>query len=273
MSGDRGSRYRFGPRERGGALAGWRPGQIITVAVGLVFGVLVLRCRVQRCRRGGRHRDPGALRRAGHRARRRSDGGRVAAGGGVLGCPSAGARPARRPTHGCPARAAPSAGRLARHGCGARSGRSHAHCRSLAARRQLRPPRRRRAGPPGGGVGLGAGIVVTRRFADPPRAMGGRIVPRRRGGRTVVLRRRGGVRRGVGLHGLLRRAAARHGFAHIGARCRSGRADPPNPINRGRLRHPRARDGLADASVGRRRRAGRVGAVGGRAGPPAAAHL
>ncbi len=36
-------RYRFGPRERGGALAGWRAGQILTVAVGLVFGVLVLR--------------------------------------------------------------------------------------------------------------------------------------------------------------------------------------------------------------------------------------
>ncbi len=43
MSGERGSRYRFGPRERGGALAGWRAGQIMTVAVGLVFGVLVLR--------------------------------------------------------------------------------------------------------------------------------------------------------------------------------------------------------------------------------------
>ena len=43
VSGDGGARYRFGPRERGGALAGWRAGQIITVAVGLVFGVLVLR--------------------------------------------------------------------------------------------------------------------------------------------------------------------------------------------------------------------------------------
>ena len=42
-SGEGGSRYRFGPRERGGALAGWRAGQIVTVAVGLVFGVLVLR--------------------------------------------------------------------------------------------------------------------------------------------------------------------------------------------------------------------------------------
>jgi hypothetical protein len=42
-SGDHGSRYRFGPRERGGALAGWRAGQIVTVAVGLVFAVLVLR--------------------------------------------------------------------------------------------------------------------------------------------------------------------------------------------------------------------------------------
>jgi hypothetical protein len=38
-----GARYRFGPRERGGSLAGWRGGQILTVAVGLVIGVLVLR--------------------------------------------------------------------------------------------------------------------------------------------------------------------------------------------------------------------------------------
>jgi hypothetical protein len=36
-------RYRFGPRERGSTLAGWRAGQIITVALGLVIGVLVLR--------------------------------------------------------------------------------------------------------------------------------------------------------------------------------------------------------------------------------------
>jgi hypothetical protein len=38
-----GARYRFGPRERGGALAGWRGGQILTVALGLVIGVLALR--------------------------------------------------------------------------------------------------------------------------------------------------------------------------------------------------------------------------------------
>jgi hypothetical protein len=43
MTSDPGVRYRFGPRERGGALAGWRAGQIVTVAVGLFFGVLVLR--------------------------------------------------------------------------------------------------------------------------------------------------------------------------------------------------------------------------------------
>ena len=36
-------RYRFGPREHGRTLAGWRAGQIITVALGLVIGVLVLR--------------------------------------------------------------------------------------------------------------------------------------------------------------------------------------------------------------------------------------
>ena len=43
MSGPSGARYRFGPRERSGVLAGWRGGQIVTVAVGLVFGVLALR--------------------------------------------------------------------------------------------------------------------------------------------------------------------------------------------------------------------------------------
>ena len=43
MSPSGGARYRFGPRERGGSLAGWRPGQILTVDVGLVIGVLVLR--------------------------------------------------------------------------------------------------------------------------------------------------------------------------------------------------------------------------------------
>jgi hypothetical protein len=43
VSTEGGARYRFGPRERGGTLAGWRPGQIVTVAVGLAFGVLVLR--------------------------------------------------------------------------------------------------------------------------------------------------------------------------------------------------------------------------------------
>jgi hypothetical protein len=43
VTGEHGTRYRFGPRERGGALAGWRAGQIVTAAVGLVFAVLVLR--------------------------------------------------------------------------------------------------------------------------------------------------------------------------------------------------------------------------------------
>ena len=41
--GPSGARYRFGPRERSGVLAGWRGGQIVTVSVGLVFGVLALR--------------------------------------------------------------------------------------------------------------------------------------------------------------------------------------------------------------------------------------
>jgi hypothetical protein len=39
------ARYRFGPRERGGALAGWRAGQILTVALGLLVGVLILRAQ------------------------------------------------------------------------------------------------------------------------------------------------------------------------------------------------------------------------------------
>lgn len=43
MSRSDGARYRFGPRERGGSLAGWRPGQIVCIAVGLLIGVLVLR--------------------------------------------------------------------------------------------------------------------------------------------------------------------------------------------------------------------------------------
>ncbi len=42
MRGDR-ARYRFGPRERPGVLAGWRAGQILTVAMGLVVGVVLLR--------------------------------------------------------------------------------------------------------------------------------------------------------------------------------------------------------------------------------------
>jgi hypothetical protein len=40
-----GTQYRFGPRERGGALAGWRAGQILTVALGLLVGLVVLRAQ------------------------------------------------------------------------------------------------------------------------------------------------------------------------------------------------------------------------------------
>jgi hypothetical protein len=43
LSAREGARYRFGPRERGGTLAGWRAGQILTVALGLLVGVIVLR--------------------------------------------------------------------------------------------------------------------------------------------------------------------------------------------------------------------------------------
>ncbi|HVX23107.1 MAG TPA: SCO6880 family protein [Acidimicrobiales bacterium] len=41
-----GDRYRFGPLERRGLVAGWRAGQIASVAVGLVVAVLVLRSAV-----------------------------------------------------------------------------------------------------------------------------------------------------------------------------------------------------------------------------------
>jgi hypothetical protein len=43
VSRESGRRYRFGPRERGGGIAGWRTGQIVTVAIGLLLGVLALR--------------------------------------------------------------------------------------------------------------------------------------------------------------------------------------------------------------------------------------
>jgi hypothetical protein len=43
VSPESGQRYRFGPRERGGGIAGWRTGQIVTVAIGLLLGVLALR--------------------------------------------------------------------------------------------------------------------------------------------------------------------------------------------------------------------------------------
>ena len=43
MSREPGQRYRFGPHERGGGIAGWRAGQIVTVAIGLLLGVLALR--------------------------------------------------------------------------------------------------------------------------------------------------------------------------------------------------------------------------------------
>ncbi len=39
------TRYRFGPLERRGLIAGWRGGQIAAVSVGLVVGVAVLRGR------------------------------------------------------------------------------------------------------------------------------------------------------------------------------------------------------------------------------------
>ncbi len=121
MSPAGGARYRFGPRERGGSLAGWRPGQILTVAVGLVIGVLVLRgepnvagvaAAVVRAR---------AVRRHGHRAGGGPHGGRVAARRRVLG----GAADADTGWQGDggSARGATAASRLAGHGRRARPAR------------------------------------------------------------------------------------------------------------------------------------------------------
>ena len=39
-----GARYQLGPRSRRGLVAGWRGGQLITVGLGLVVGLLVVRC-------------------------------------------------------------------------------------------------------------------------------------------------------------------------------------------------------------------------------------
>ena len=94
MSGE-GSRYRFGPRERGGALAGWRAGQILTVAVGLVVGVLILRAEPNVAGVGVAVRHPGGVRRHGHLAREWADRRPMAPGGGALG------RPAPRAAEAC----------------------------------------------------------------------------------------------------------------------------------------------------------------------------
>ena len=121
MSGDTGSRYRFGPRERGGALAGWRAGQIITVAVGLVFGVLVLRWEPNAAGVAaaiGILVLYGAL---GHGAGGRPHRRRVAARGRVLGrTPGRPAGPVGHAADGRAARHAPAACRLAGHGRRAR---------------------------------------------------------------------------------------------------------------------------------------------------------
>ena len=131
MSGEEGRATASARVSAGGALAGWRAGQIITVAVGLVFGVLVLRWEPNALGRRGGHRRPRAVRRAGDRAGVGAHRRRVAAGGGVLGRP-----PGRRPrgaADGRVARRAPAAGRLARHGRGARP-----HGRTLTAALSLR---------------------------------------------------------------------------------------------------------------------------------------
>jgi predicted MFS family arabinose efflux permease len=69
-----GARYRFGPRERGGALAGWRAGQILTVALGLVVGVLILRAEPNVDRGGSGRAHPRRVRGHGHLAPEWADG-------------------------------------------------------------------------------------------------------------------------------------------------------------------------------------------------------
>ena len=176
VSDEAGSRYRFGPRERGGALAGWRAGQIMTVAVGLVFGVIVLRL------------EPNAL--------------GVAAAVGILvlygalaTVPVAGRTgdewlpvvvcwAARRTGIRGARRIGPLRGMRLLHADWRDMGVVHDRAgRTLtaalaAARRKLRAVGCRRAGPPGGRVGLGARLVGPRGLGGAPGAMGGGGVPR-----------------------------------------------------------------------------------------------
>ncbi len=182
-------------------------------------------------------------------------------------------RPGRVGRMGALPRSPPAACRLARHGGGARSRRTHTHRGPLAARQQLRAARRRRAGPPGRLMGLGPGVVRARRLARAPGAVGRLVLPGRRGGRPCVSRRRGRPGGGLRVHGVVRRAAHRHGLAHLRARRRAGRAGPAGPVRRGGLRRagPRGRD--AGPPPLRCRRASRVRPQRRRPGTPAAADL
>ena len=267
--GERGSRYRFGPRERGGTLAGWRTGQIITVAVGLVFGVLVLRW------------EPNAL--------------GVAAAVGIL------------VLYGALA-TVPVAGRTGdewlpvvvcwgtrRNGVRGGAGRIGA----------LRGMRLLRAGwqdmgvvhDRAGGTLTAALSVRGASFA----LLGADEQDRRVGAWASVLAslaREGspvhrvqwvaasfpddghGLRSYVAAEAVPGAASActasydapvgRHGLAHLRPRCGPGPPGAADEVGRGGLRHAGPRNGIARPVAGRCRRAGRVRPVGRRPGPPAA---
>ena len=201
-------RYRFGPRERGGALAGWRAGQILTVAVGLAVSVVVLQAR------------PDALGAAvaviilvvcGLLATwpisgRTGDqwlpvvvrwGSRRAAPGGL--------------------RRMDALGGLRLLGVGSRQmGVVHDHrertlTAALSVRGRVCAARSRRAGAEGDGLVLGSGHPCPRRLADPPRAVAGGDTSGSgpRCAQLPLVARCG--RSGLGVRGVVRGAAERHG--------------------------------------------------------------
>ena len=207
VSEEAGSRYRFGPRERGGALAGWRAGQIMTVAVGLVFGVIVLRWEpnaVGVAAAFGILVLYGALATVPVAGRTGDEWLPVVVCWGARRTGLWGARSHRAVYAGC-ASCAPTGGTWA--SCTTAPGERSPR-RPVAARRELRAAGGRRAGPPGGRLGLGARLVGPRGLAGAPGAVGGGGLSRRRGGSALVSGCGGGAGRRLGLHRLLRRPAA-----------------------------------------------------------------
>ena len=244
VSGDGGSRYRFGPRERGGALAGWRAGQIVTVAVGLVFGVLVLRWEPNAA---GVAAAIGILVLYGALATVP-----VAGRTGDEWLPVAVCWGARRA--GAPRRAAHGA-RCAACGCCAPAGTTWAWCttaraRTLTAALSLRGGSFALLGADEQDRRVGAWASVLSSLAregSPVHRVQWVAASFPDDGRGVrsYLAAEADAGRGVGLHRVVRGAADRHGLAHLRARRRPGRAGAAHEVGRGRVRHPGPRGRVA----------------------------